>query len=174
MLISIIIISSLLLYLTFYFGILLHEKVKDTNNQFIFWFLYFTTFLSSLLVIFCFVVFIFFRKKQGPIGPRGFIGPQGQKGDKGTCPEVVKCKPKLIFKLIETVLEEKFKRELNDDEKTKIKLFVEERNYDITNQNKVTITKLKRFRTRLYTIDPNIPSDEITYKLHNLWTQTFQ
>ena len=107
-----------------YLGVSLSESIKESENKFLFWLLYFVSALTIFLVIVCIFLFAKYRKKVGLIGPRGFMGEQGGQGDPGNCgdgdynDDDFDCRHKTFMLMIQKTFREALQRELKSDENT--------------------------------------------------------
>jgi hypothetical protein len=154
-----------------YLGVSLSESIKESENKFLFWLLYFVSALTIFLVIVCIFLFAKYRKKVGLIGPRGFMGEQGEQGDPGNCGDYTDntdefdCKHKTFMLMIQKTFREALQRELKSDENTLIYNFVfvegnvaSQTNPDGSQQNprplnftNTKYTDLKKFNNKLLT-----------------------
>lgn len=100
----IVISLGVLILLLIYGAFRMSYEIKDLENQIFFWILYGVSVVTIFLFIFCIYIFIKFRKKNGSLGPRGFIGNPGAKGDPGTCDQIL-CRSRNIAILMEQIIE---------------------------------------------------------------------
>lgn len=168
-----------------YLGVSLSESIKESENKFLFWLLYFVSALTILLIIVCIFLFAKYRKKVGLIGPRGFMGEQGEQGDPGNCGDDTykfDCRHKTFMLMIQKTFREALQRELksvgntdgNTDENILIYNFVfvkgtsaSQENSDGSQENlrplKFTDTSysdLKKFNNKLLTEIEKIKQDK--------------
>ena len=127
MLVLLIILSLSVIFGFLLLGIKLSETIKEADNKLLFWILYVVTLLSFLQLTISIIFFIKYRKKVGPIGPRGFMGERGDMGDKGKCgdeEEGKACRKKSLMLLIEKNFRDSLGRELDETELKNIHYFV--------------------------------------------------
>ena len=128
MLVLLIILSLSVIFGFLLLGIKLSETIKEADNKLLFWILYVVTLLSFLQLTISIIFFIKYRKKVGPIGPRGFMGERGDMGDKGKCGDEEEpkenCRKKSLMLLIEKNFRDSLGRELNKTELADIYNFV--------------------------------------------------
>ena len=127
MLVLLIILSLSVIFGFLLLGIKLSKTIKEADNKLLFWILYVVTLLSFLQLTISIIFFIKYRKKVGPIGPRGFMGERGDMGDNGKCgdeEEGKACRKKSLMLLIEKNFRDSLGRELNKTELADIYNFV--------------------------------------------------
>ena len=128
MLVLLIILTLSVIFGFLLLGIKLSETIKEADNKLLFWILYVVTLLSFLQLTISIIFFIKYRKKVGPIGPRGFMGERGDMGDKGKCGDEEEpkenCRKKSLMLLIEKNFRDSLGRELNKTELADIYNFV--------------------------------------------------
>lgn len=86
-------------------GVKLADKIDDMEVKLFFWVLYGVSILTLFLVSVCVYIYISFRKKSGPLGPRGFQGNPGEQGDEGSCDQNL-CRARTLAILMEKIIEE--------------------------------------------------------------------
>ena len=86
-------------------GVKLADKIDDMEVKLFFWVLYGVSILTLFLVSVCVYIYISFRKKSGPLGPRGFQGNPGAQGDEGSCDQNL-CRARTLAILMEKIIEE--------------------------------------------------------------------
>lgn len=153
----IIFISLILLFL--YGGTQLYIKIENSEYKFIFWGLYFVTFLTVLEIVFCFYMYATYRGKQGEIGPRGFQGEPGNDGDKGKCDQN-KCKKDLLVIMIKNVIEKYYEdnnikennnnniKKLTNNELSVINDYIKDENNN-SRIDKINQSNIKKFHEQL-------------------------
>jgi hypothetical protein len=104
-------------------GFKLSSKIKDIEIQLFFWVLYGVTILSLFLLSVCIYIFITYRKKTGPFGPRGFQGYPGSIGDPGSCDQNL-CRPRTLAILMEKIIEEFNQKPVDENIRKKLCGFV--------------------------------------------------
>ena len=128
MLVLLIILTLSVIFGFLLLGIKLSETIKEADNKLLFWILYVVTILSFLQLTISIIFFIKYRKKVGPIGPRGFMGERGDMGDKGKCGDEEEpkenCRKKSLMLLIEKNFRDSLGRELDETELKNIHNFV--------------------------------------------------
>ena len=128
MLVLLIILTLSVIFGFLLLGIKLSETIKEADNKLLFWILYVVTLLSFLQLTISIIFFIKYRKKVGPIGPRGFMGERGDMGDKGKCGDEEEpkenCRKKSLMLLIEKNFRDSLGRELDETELKNIHNFV--------------------------------------------------
>ena len=86
-------------------GVKLAAKIEDMEVKLFFWVLYGVSILTLFLFSICVYIYISFRKKSGPLGPRGFQGNPGGQGDEGSCDQNL-CRARTLAVLMEKIIEE--------------------------------------------------------------------
>jgi hypothetical protein len=82
------------------FGVIIGFKLSAEINHptlyFLFWIMYFTTFVTTMSLLFNVSSFSSIRTKKGPDGKKGPVGDAGDIGDDGECE--ANCRDELCFK----------------------------------------------------------------------------
>lgn len=104
-------------------GVKLGDTIKDLKMKIFFWILYGVSILTFILLVICCYIYYVFRRKGGPIGPRGFQGEPGDLGDPGSCDQNL-CRSRTIAIMIEKIIENETQKPVSNDIKTGIMNFV--------------------------------------------------
>jgi hypothetical protein len=105
-------------------GVKLGDTIKDLKMKIFFWILYGVSILTFILLVICCYIYYVFRRKGGPIGPRGFQGEPGDLGDPGSCDQNL-CRSRTIAIMIEKIIENEKQKPVSIDIKKKIMAFVD-------------------------------------------------
>ena len=119
--------------------------------------MYGVSILTFILLVICCYIYYVFRRKGGPIGPRGFQGEPGDLGDPGSCDQNL-CRSRTIAIMIEKIIENETQEPVSIPIKEKIMAFVNNNNRDKFNKwdlKDVKIFKELFIREFLETGDPD-------------------
>jgi len=110
-------------------GVKLGDTIKDLKMKIFFWILYGVSILTFILLVICCYIYYVFRRKGGPIGPRGFQGEPGDLGDPGSCDQNL-CRSRTIAIMIEKIIENETQKPVSIIIKTQIMDFANNNNRD--------------------------------------------
>ena len=100
-------------------GVKLGIAIDEMEMQVFFWILYGVSILTFFMAVLCGYIYYVFRKKTGPLGPRGFQGEPGKKGDPGTCDQNL-CRGRTLAILMAKLIEKHNKKPITKDIKNRI------------------------------------------------------
>ena len=140
-------------------GVKLAAKIEDMEVKLFFWVLYGVSILTLFLFSICVYIYISFRKKSGPLGPRGFQGNPGGQGDEGSCDQNL-CRARTLAVLMEKIIEEFNQEGVNQEIRDSLCGYVTHGNHP--NQlKKWNLMDVKIFRD-VFTQQVNMEEDKIT------------
>jgi len=129
-------------------GLKLAQRIKDIDLKLFFWILYGISILTFFLLGLCVYIYITFRKKSGPLGPRGFQGHPGDKGEDGKCDQNL-CRARTLAVLMEKIIEDFNQKSVDKEIRKKLCGFVTHPGGEISHTNilkKWNLMDVKIFR----------------------------
>jgi hypothetical protein len=141
-------------------GVKLADKIDDMEVKLFFWVLYGVSILTLFLVSVCVYIYISFRKKSGPLGPRGFQGNPGGQGDEGSCDQNL-CRARTLAVLMEKIIEEFNQEGVNRDIRNNLCGYVTHEDHP-NKLKKWNLMDVKIFRD-VFTQQVNMEEGKITH-----------